>query len=90
MAYKIFAKDPEAVLDYEFDWSEWLAVGETISSRTVTVTGVTLDSSTASTTAVVAWVSAGTVGTTATIECKIVTSESRTDERTITLRIAER
>lgn len=90
MAAKSFLKDPDAVLDYEFDWSAWLATGETISSHTVTVSGVTLDSTTSSTTSVVAWVSAGTAGTTATISCEITTSAARIDERTITLRIADR
>ena len=39
-------KDPSAVLDYVFDWTEWLAAAETITSHTVTVpSGLTLDSS---------------------------------------------
>ena len=85
-----FIKDPDAILDYDFDWSAWLANAETISSHTATVTGATKDSSSNSTTAVVVWVSAGTVGTEATVACKIVTSAGRTDERTITLRIQNR
>lgn len=91
MASKTFRKDPNAVLDFEFDWSAWLAVGETISSHTITVTGgIVKDSSSNSTTAVVAWISGGTDGATATVACRIVTSASRTDERTITLVVAER
>ena len=90
MARKTFVKDPNAVLDYEFDWSEWLALGETISSVTVTATGVTLDSSPNDTSSVTAWVSGGTAGTTATVACRITTTMSRVDERTITLRIADR
>ena len=90
MAVSTFVKDPDAVLDYEFDWSQWLAVGETIASKTVTVTGVTLDSSPNDDTSVVAWVSGGTVGTSATVACEITTSAGRTDERSIKLRIAER
>lgn len=89
-ASRAFLKDPDAVLDYEFDWSEWLASGETISSTTVTVTGVTLDSSPNDSTSVVAWVSGGTDGAVATVACRITTSAGRTDERTITLRITER
>ena len=27
-----FRKDPDAILDYGFDWSEWLASGEIIAS----------------------------------------------------------
>jgi hypothetical protein len=87
---KAFTKDADAVLDYEFDWTAWLTDGETIASHVVTVTGVTLDETTASDTAVVAWVSAGTAGTTATIACRITTSASRIDERTISLRVLNR
>ena len=83
-------KDPDAVTDYTFDWSSWLASGETISSYTVTVDGVTLDSDSQTTTAVTAWLSAGTAGTLATVACKIVTSVSRTDERTAIVKIRER
>ena len=90
MAAKTFRKDPDAVLDFEFDWSSWLAVGETIASKTVTVTGVTLDSSPNDDSSVVAWVSGGTAGTTATVACLITTSAGRTDERTINLAIGER
>jgi hypothetical protein len=83
-------KDPDAVVDYAFDWSSWLASGETVSSYTVTVNGVTLDSDSQTTTAVTAWLSGGTAGTLATVACKIVTSDSRTDERTINVKIRER
>ncbi len=84
-------KDPEAVLDYTFDWTDWLAgISDTIASRTVTGTGVTIDSSVLATPLVTAWVSGGTVGAIATVECKIVTAGGRTDERTIYLIIEER
>lgn len=87
----MFLKDPDAILDYEFDWSAWLQSGETIASNEVTVIGsITKESVTANDTAVAAWVSGGTVGETATIACKITTSAARTDERTISLRIRER
>ena len=44
-----FTKDPDAVLDYKFDWkpltngteggiSDWLETSETISTRTITIT----------------------------------------------------
>ena len=53
MAQSEWVKDPDAVLDYKFDWaaetngtgsSDWLAAGETIAlaSHTITVTPVTL------------------------------------------------
>lgn len=86
-----FQKDPEAVLDYSFDWTPWLAAGETITSKTVTVpTGLTLDASNEAAGVVTAWISGGTAGTAYRVECLIVTSEGRTDERSITIRAQER
>lgn len=96
-------KDPEAVLDYKFDWraltngsgkSDWLASGETITAGyTITAaTGITADSDsrTDTNTSVTVWLSGGTAGETYTLECKIVTSASRTDERTMTIVVLER
>lgn len=83
-----FTKRPNAVLDYKFDWSDWLATGETISTKTVTVTtGITLDSSsiTDSSTSVTVWLSGGTDKENYEVTCKIVTSSSRTDERVMTI-----
>ena len=84
-------KDPSAVLDYVFDWTEWLAAAETITSHTVTVpTGMTLESSTAASGIVTAWLSGGTVGTTYRVECLITTSAGRTDERSLWITVQER
>jgi len=86
-----FDKDPAAVLDYVWDWSAWLADSETISSYTVTVpTGVTKDSDSNTTTTVTAWLSGGTAQTDYTIVCQIVTSDGRTDERSITISVTNR
>ena len=98
----IFLKDPDAVLDYKFDWaaltngngnSDWLASGETISTKTVTVdSGITRDSDalTDTNTSVTIWLSSGTDDVDYEVACKIVTSASRTDERTITIKVRER
>jgi len=97
-----FTKDPEAVLDYTFDWkplthgvpgatSDWLATGETISSYTVTVpTGITKDSDSQADGVVTYWLSGGTAGTTYRVECKIVTNAGRTDERSTWIKVSER
>ena len=88
---QIFVKDPDAVLDYGFDWSSWLATGETISSHTITTeTGLTKDSDSESSGVVTVWLSGGTAGNDYDVACKIVTSASRTDERTITIRVKNR
>jgi hypothetical protein len=91
MAYPSYIKDPDAVLDYGFDWSEWLQSGETVASASWTVpTGITKNSQTNSTTVSLAWLSGGTAGTNYNVSCKITTSESRIDERTMTIIVRNR
>ncbi len=94
MATKIqtFRKDPNAVLDYVIDWGEnYLATGETISSVVWTVdTGITKDSVSKTDTTATIWLSGGTAGENYDIACKIVTNQSRTDERTFTVQVEQR
>ncbi len=85
-------KDPDEVLDYEWDFTADLTDGEALSSYTVTADGATLDTDSMSGAAVTAWVSGGTDGTNATIAYRVVTDNvpPRTIERTLQLRIRER
>jgi hypothetical protein len=89
-------KDPNATLDYPFDWSKWLAnVSDTISTVTflITDTSATPITKTAqSFTAVTAtaWIAGGTAGTAASLTCRITTAGGRTEDRTIVLKIVER
>jgi len=91
MANNQYLKDPSAVLDYVFDWTEWLASGETIATHTITVdTGLTKDSSTESGGKVTVWLSGGTAGENYKVACLITTSAGRTDERTIWIKVTNR
>jgi len=84
-------KDPSAVLDYAFDWTEWLATGETITDHTITAdTGITVDSSTESDGKIIVWLSGGTAGINYKVACLVETSAGRTDERTIWITVRER
>ena len=84
-------KDPSAVLDYAFDWTGWLAAGETITDHTITAdTGITVDSSTEDDGKVTVWLSGGTAGINYKVACKITTSAGRTDERTIWIKVTNR
>lgn len=84
-------KDPSAVLDWMFDWTDWLASGETIISHTITVdTGITNDSSTEDDGKVTVWLSGGTAGENYKVACLIETSVGRTDERTIWIKVVNR
>jgi len=91
MAVQAFRKDPDAVLDYAFDWSDWLASGETISVSSWTVdTGLTMDSNSKGDDSTKVWLSGGTAGATYTVANKITTSDSRTDERSFDVIMEDR
>lgn len=86
-----WVKDPNAVLDWVFDWSQWLALGETISSISVFATaGLTINSSTHTTTQATAWISGGNVGRLYQLTARITTSAGRTDDRSISIRVRTR
>ena len=89
-----FVKDPDAVLDYKFDYAgskPWLTGTDTIASHTVTASaGLTVDSTEATDTAVTVWLSGGTVGQTYSVTCHVVTAAGREDDRTVTVTVMER
>ena len=85
-------KDPNAVLDYSFDWTAWLApLADSIESvefvlqSPLTKTGDSFTPNEA-----VVWVGGGTVGATFSVTCRITTTQGRTDDRTVFLKIVER
>jgi TRAP-type uncharacterized transport system substrate-binding protein len=87
----IFRKDPEAVLDFAIDWSDWLQPLETIVSYVITVpTGIVKDSASEASGVITMWLSGGTAGTYYSVEVKIVTNAGRTDERTMKISVEER
>lgn len=89
---KEYKKDPQATLDYTFDWSDWLNDSDSIATNEVTVSSVdiTLESKTANAGAVTAWISGGVENKRYGVTCKITTAEGRIDERTIYLYVLNR
>ena len=85
-----FVKDPQSSLDYVWDWSDWLGE-DTIASHDVTAeTGITVDSSTATTTAVTVWLAGGTNDVDYDVKVTIDTAAGRTDERTSKIRVRQK
>lgn len=94
---QMITHDPNAKLDYWFDWNvadltgkTWLD-GDTITNATVTsadaiVTGVDYSSGTK----VGCWVVANAGVTQVSLRCHIVTAAGREDDRTMLLSVAER
>jgi len=84
-------KDSDAVLDYAFEFEDWLSPSETINSFTVIASpGITVDSSSNTVDTVTVWLSGGTAGVPYTVTCRIVTNQGRTDDRTMTIRVVNR
>lgn len=87
-------KDPNALLDYTFNWTAWLAG---VVDKIITVDFNVSNSATAivqqtyfSDTHATAWVSGGVVGEKITLRCRIYTEEGRIDDRTGYLKVKER
>ena len=88
-----FIKDPDANLVYGINWTNYLASGDSISSKDVTIETITGDSSplafptnegtdvTVSGKQVNIRLNAGTVGNEYNVDCKIVTANGDTDSR---------
>ena len=85
-------KDPESVLLYTFDWTEWLDTGDTLSTHTITAqTGITVDSDAiAANTKVNITLSGGTANKDYIVECLITTANGLTDERSMRIPVRER
>lgn len=84
-------KDPNAILDYSWDWTTWLdALPDTINTATVTGDGVTVASTMTVGKIVTAFISGGAVGETAIVTCRVITTGGRQEDRRIYLNIVER
>jgi len=83
-------KDPNAYLDYAFDWLDWLD-GDIITSAGWAVdAGLTQVSATNTISTTTIWLSGGNVENTYKVKNSIITSAGRRDDRTFLVRIEEK
>lgn len=89
---KTYDKDPDAILDYGWDWTDWLDEGDSIDTVVVTVpAGLTLVGNASHADGIVtAWISGGVIDKSYVIGCKITTVANRVDERSIQLNVVNR
>lgn len=86
-----WTKDPDAVLDFKFDWSGWLAESETITDHAVTAsTGITVNSTSHNAGQITAWVAGGDVGKSYTLTCHVETNQGRQDDRSRRITVRDR
>jgi hypothetical protein len=84
-------KDPDADLDYQIDWSDWLDDDETIvSSAWILPEGITSDQDDDTDTTATIWLQGGEAGADHRVTNRIATSAGRIEDRTIVIRVRER
>lgn len=90
----IIDKDPNALLDYIFDWTQYLApIQDFITELEFLVdstSGIVIDHFTSNSTGGTVWISGGTDGQVGTVTCRITTNAGRIDDRSIFLNITQR
>lgn len=92
--FKDHKKDPDATLDWIFDWNDWLSEFETITSVQFFLDpGISIDpvkgfNHTQKTATV--WLTGGTESQVYRITCRITSSDGRIDDRSFTLRCTNR
>jgi hypothetical protein len=82
-----FRKDPDAVLDYAVDWSEWLDDDTITASEWTVPDGITADSDSNTTTLATVWLSGGTLGQTYSLVNHITTAAGREEDQTIKIKM---
>jgi hypothetical protein len=85
-----FTKDPNALLDYTVDWTDWLDTDTIATSSFVATAGLTISSSSNTTKKAVVWLSGGQAGTVYTVTNHITTAGGRQDDRSFTVRVKEK
>lgn len=93
---QVYLQDPDATLKWTFDWSSYLASGETISTSAWSVEpddsgiGLQVGSDSKTTTTTTVSLSGGVRGETYRVTNRIVTTNDNTEDRTIEVRVGER
>lgn len=78
-----FEKDPNAILDFTIDWTDWLGSDTIVTGTWIIPSGITEVSRTSTTKISTVFVSGGITGITYALTNRINTSGGRTDDRTI-------
>jgi len=84
--------DPQESIDYAFDWSDFLASGETISASSwaSSSTALAIGTVAATTDTTAAFVSGGVNGGVYRVTNRITTNQTRIAERSVIVRVEER
>lgn len=85
-----YQKGTAEVLDYVFNWANWLGVDVISTSTFTATTGITVSSSSKTDTTATAWVTGGTINEEYKLTNRIITTGGRTAERIMYISVEER
>ncbi len=86
-----YDQDPDDVLDYYYNWVDWLADGEVITSSVFTAgPGITIQSQSNTTQTTTVWIKGGEIGQTYRITNRVQFTTGRQVDRSINIRITDR
>lgn len=89
--FKDHKKDPDATLDWIFDWTLWLGEFETITDAEFIVDpGLVVVATAHTTKTATVWLSGGSESQVYTVTNRVTTSDGRIDDRSFTLRCTQR
>lgn len=87
---KVYQKDPNAKLDYSFNWSSWLAGDTILESSWIVPAELKKVTETHDTTMATIWLRGGQLGQAYVVTNRIKTVGGREDDRSFTLKIVNR
>jgi hypothetical protein len=83
-------KDPNAVLDYGWDWATWLAGDTIVASTWIAPVGLVVESDAFTDTTTSVWLSGGTQGVTYAVSNRITTAAGRIEDRSLAIQVVDR
>lgn len=84
-------KDPDAILSYRLDWTEWLDGADTIASAAWSIPpGLTEDASANTTTTATVQLSGGVHGQSYYCRCRVTLASGEKDDRTVLIEVYHR
>lgn len=88
---KRYVKDPDAALDYGFDWSKWLDTGEVVAiSEWEVASGLTGSMQVNTGTVTQIRLSGGVLNQTYSVVNRITTSSGQVDDRTLLITVRDK
>lgn len=87
---RVFLKPAASILDYYFDWSDWLGPLDAILTSAWAATTIVVASQTWAASLVTVWISGGATGTSYDITNTITTTGGRTESRSFRIVVVDR